>query len=39
MKLNVLEGCIDANYPNRISVITAGQYLNQRLVELGLIKI
>jgi len=38
MKLNVLEGCIDAEHPKQFEDITAGEYLNERLIELGLIK-
>ena len=38
MKLNVLESCIDENNPKQYSDITAGEFLNERLIELGLIK-
>ena len=38
MKLNVLESCIDENNPKYFDDITAGEFLNQRLVELGLLK-
>ncbi len=38
MKLNVLEGCIDEKNPKQFDDITAGEFLNERLVELGLIK-
>ena len=38
MKLNVLESCIDENNPKAFDDITAGEFLNQRLVELGLLK-
>ena len=38
MKLNVLESCIDENNPKSFDDITAGEFLNQRLVELGLLK-
>jgi isopenicillin N synthase-like dioxygenase len=38
MKLNVLEGCIDDNNPKQFDDITAGEFLNERLIELGLIK-
>jgi len=38
MKLDVLEGCIDADNPKQFEDITAGEFLNQRLIELGLIK-
>ncbi len=38
MKLDVLENCIDDNHPKLYDDITAGDFLNERLVELGLIK-
>lgn len=38
MKLNVLDSCIDENHPKQFEDITAGEFLNERLVELGLIK-
>jgi len=38
MSLNCLEQCIDENNPKLYEDITAGEYLNERLVELGLIK-
>jgi isopenicillin N synthase-like dioxygenase len=38
MKLDVLDNCIDENNPKQFDDITAGQFLNERLVELGLIK-
>jgi len=38
MKLDVLENCIDENNPKQFEDITAGEYLNQRLLELGLKK-
>jgi len=38
MKLDVLESCIDENNPKSFEDITAGEFLNQRLVELGLLK-
>jgi len=38
MKLDVLESCIDENNPKSFNDITAGEFLNQRLVELGLLK-
>lgn len=38
MKLNCLEGCIDAQHPKAYDDITAGNFLHQRLVEIGLIK-
>ena len=38
MPLNCLENCIDENHPKQFNDITAGEYLHERLVELGLIK-
>ena len=38
MKLNVLESCICEEYPKSFDDITAGDFLNERLVELGLLK-
>ncbi|MFV0247715.1 MAG: isopenicillin N synthase family dioxygenase [Tenacibaculum sp.] len=38
MKLNVLENCIEKDNPKQYSDITAGEFLNERLCELGLIK-
>ncbi|MDN3667438.1 isopenicillin N synthase family dioxygenase [Algibacter miyuki] len=38
MKLDVLEGCIDENNPKKFEDITAGEFLNERLIELGLKK-
>ena len=38
MKLNVLENCIDADHPKQFEDITAGEYLDQRIKELGLAK-
>lgn len=38
MKLDVLESCIDDNHPKLYDDITAGEYLHERLIELGLIK-
>jgi isopenicillin N synthase-like dioxygenase len=38
MKLNCLEECIDANHPKIYEDITAGEFLTERLIELGLIK-
>ena len=38
MKLDVLENCIDENNPKQFEDITSGEFLNERLVELGLIK-
>ena len=38
MKLDVLEECIDNNNPKQFEDITAGEFLNERLRELGLTK-
>jgi len=38
MKLDCLENCIDAKNPKQFDDITAGEYLYERLVDLGLIK-
>ena len=38
MELNCLPECIDENNPKRYHDITAGEYLTERLVELGLLK-
>ena len=38
MKLDVLDICINEKHPKQFKDITAGEFLNQRLVELGLIK-
>jgi len=38
MPLNCLEKCIDANNPKGFEDITAGEFLDERLVELGLKK-
>ncbi|WP_298516121.1 2-oxoglutarate and iron-dependent oxygenase domain-containing protein [uncultured Kordia sp.] len=38
MPLDCLENCIDENNPKQYDDITAGEFLNQRLIELGLIK-
>jgi isopenicillin N synthase-like dioxygenase len=38
MKLNCLEECIDKEHPKAYEDITAGEFLHQRLVEIGLIK-
>jgi isopenicillin N synthase-like dioxygenase len=38
MKLNVLESCISEECPKLYDDITAGEYLNERLIELGLLK-
>ena len=36
MKLDVLPNCIDENHPKQFDDITAGEFLNERLIELGL---
>ncbi|MBA5630482.1 isopenicillin N synthase family dioxygenase [Moheibacter lacus] len=38
MKLDVLENCIDEDNPKQYEDITAGEFLTQRLREIGLIK-
>lgn len=38
MELNVLENCVDEQNPKQYDDITAGEFLNQRLREIGLIK-
>jgi len=38
MKLDVLDICIDDKNPKQFKDITAGEFLNQRLIELGLVK-
>lgn len=38
MKLNVLENCVNAENPKQFDDITAGEFLTQRLREIGLIK-
>ena len=38
MKLDCLDNCIDAEHPKQFEDITAGAYLYERLVDLGLIK-
>jgi isopenicillin N synthase-like dioxygenase len=38
MKLDVLEECIDEDNPKKFDDITAGEFLNERLRELGLTK-
>ncbi|ETN95459.1 isopenicillin N synthase family dioxygenase [Zhouia amylolytica] len=38
MPLDCLENCIDATHPKLYEDITAGEFLHERLVELGLIK-
>ena len=38
MPLNCLENCIDEEHPKAYDDITAGEYLHERLIELGLVK-
>ena len=38
MKLNVLDSCINEDNPKSFNDITAGDFLNERFVELGLLK-
>ncbi|MBJ2175370.1 isopenicillin N synthase family oxygenase [Aureibaculum sp. A20] len=38
MPLNCLENCIDSEHPKLYDDITAGEFLTERLIELGLIK-
>ena len=38
MPLNCLEDCVDEENPKQFEDITAGEYLNERLIELGLVK-
>ncbi|MBL3655016.1 isopenicillin N synthase family dioxygenase [Fulvivirga sediminis] len=38
MDLTCLDNCIDANHPKQFDDITAGEFLNQRLAEIGLKK-
>ncbi|MCF8714391.1 isopenicillin N synthase family oxygenase [Joostella atrarenae] len=38
MPLNVLENCIDEDHPKLYDDITSGEFLHERLIELGLIK-
>ncbi|NBB19683.1 isopenicillin N synthase family oxygenase [Runella sp. CRIBMP] len=38
MNLTCLESCVDANYPKLYVDMTAGEFLNERLIELGLKK-
>lgn len=38
MKLDVLDSCIDKDNPKQYEDITAGEFLHERLVDLGLIK-
>ena len=38
MPLNCLQNCIDKTHPKQYADITAGEFLHERLIELGLIK-
>lgn len=38
MPLNCLENCIDEEHPKAFGDITAGEFLHERLIELGLVK-
>ncbi|MFL1012785.1 isopenicillin N synthase family dioxygenase [Flavisericum labens] len=38
MKLDVLDECVDEKHPKQFEDITAGEFLNERLMELGLVK-
>ncbi len=38
MPLNCLANCVDASNPKQFEDTTAGEYLNERLIELGLVK-
>jgi isopenicillin N synthase-like dioxygenase len=38
MPLNCLPNCVDREHPREFEDITAGDYLNERLIELGLVK-
>ncbi|MEM7185501.1 MAG: 2-oxoglutarate and iron-dependent oxygenase domain-containing protein [Bacteroidota bacterium] len=38
MSLNCLQECVDENHPKSYDDITAGEFLHQRLVEIGLLK-
>lgn len=38
MKLDVIDSCVDTDNPKQFEDITAGEFLNERLIELGLIK-
>ncbi|PRX54808.1 isopenicillin N synthase family dioxygenase [Flagellimonas meridianipacifica] len=38
MPLNCLKNCVDENHPKGFEDTTAGEYLNERLIELGLVK-
>lgn len=38
MPLNCLDNCVDEEHPKQFEDITAGEFLHERLIELGLIK-
>jgi hypothetical protein len=38
MSLNCLDSCIDSDNPKGYEDITAGEFLHERLIDLGLIK-
>ena len=38
MKLDVLDSCINITNPKAFSDISAGEFLNERLIELGFLK-
>ena len=38
MPLNCLDNCVDESNPKQFEDTTAGEYLNERLIELGLVK-
>ena len=38
MSLNCLENCVDESHPKGFEDITAGEFLQERLIELGLVK-
>ncbi len=38
MSLNALDNCVDENNPKLYEDTTAGEFLHERLIELGLIK-
>jgi len=37
VRLDCLESCIDANHPKKYDDMSAGEYLHNRLIEIGLI--
>ena len=38
MRLDCLPSCVDAQHPLAYTPISAGEYLNERLIEIGLLK-